>query len=99
MSELRIRIFQELSELDEGERERVRQMVAAWGKRHMKQPTKPLAWATRLNAVMNAAMGMHLDSFPIRVKELALDYSQQVFRDDPVVRVEMENVWAALKAA
>jgi hypothetical protein len=45
----------------------------------------PTRWAFDLTHVLNAAMGEN--RFPVRVKELALDYSRQRFPDDPVAVV------------
>lgn len=52
------------------------------------QQLKPKAWAIRLTQVLDATLAGSPDRFPVKVKPLAMDYSRQVFKDDPVVRVE-----------
>src|SRR5262249_1306243 len=46
---------------------------------------KPKRWANDLNTILAAVPG---DRFPIDVKTLAMNYSRQRFRDNPIVAVE-----------
>jgi Zn-dependent peptidase ImmA (M78 family) len=49
---------------------------------------KPLAEANRLSAMLNAVLGT--ERFPVKVAELALEYSRQCFPDSPVDKVQGE---------
>jgi len=51
----------------------------------MNQELSPKRWANDLTLVLNAAY--QTDRFPVRVKQLALDYSRQRFPDDPITHV------------
>lgn len=52
----------------------------------MSGPGGPRAWANRLTHILNQVHGE--DRFPVRVPEVALEFSRMVFPDDPIVRVE-----------
>jgi hypothetical protein len=49
-------------------------------------PAGPRAWASRLTLILNQVHGA--DRFPVRVPEVALEFSRMVFPDDPIIRVE-----------
>lgn len=51
----------------------------------MSTQRSPKRWANDLTAVLNAAF--QNDRFPVRVKQLALDFSHQRFPDDPIANV------------
>lgn len=53
----------------------------------MTLPTGPRAWAGQLTLMLNAAMSS-ADRFPVKVADLARDYTDMVFREDPIRRVE-----------
>lgn len=49
---------------------------------------KPMAEANRISSMLNAVLGT--DRFPVKVDEVALDYSRQCFADSPVDKVQGE---------
>ena len=51
----------------------------------MTKELSPERWATDLTVILNATH--KADRFPVKVKQLALDFSQQRFRDDPITDV------------
>lgn len=51
----------------------------------MNDGLSPRRWANDLNTLLNAAF--QEDRYPVDVKSLALDYSHQRFRDDPITDV------------
>lgn len=53
----------------------------------MTLPTTPRAWAAQMTMVLRAAVP-EASRFPVDVRGLAMDYSQQVFPHEPIRRVE-----------
>lgn len=56
----------------------------------MTEPKKPMAEANRISGMLNAVLGK--DRFPVKVDELALEYSQQCFSDAPITLVQGEDL-------
>src|SRR5690606_7697571 len=54
----------------------------------MTEAKKPMAEANRISAMLNAVLGT--DRFPVKVDELAIEYSRQCFADSPVDKVRGE---------
>jgi len=54
----------------------------------MTEAKKPMAEANRISAMLNTVLGA--DRFPVKVDELALEYSRQCFADSPVDKVRGE---------
>ena len=55
----------------------------------MKLPSTPQAWAIHLSRLVKIFHDAHgLDTFPIKVKPLAMEYSRQVFPDAPITLVD-----------
>lgn len=52
----------------------------------MKAPSTPRAWAAQLTGMLNQVLGA--DRFPVKVAEIARDWTAQRFRDDPIVQVK-----------
>lgn len=52
---------------------------------------KPMAEANRISAMLNAVYGNE-NRFPVDVRKLALEYSQQCFPKEPIVSVEPLNL-------
>ena len=58
-----------------------------------------MAEANRISSMLNTVLGA--DRFPVKVDELALEYSRQCFADSPIDRVEgtdLEGFDGLLKA-
>jgi len=51
----------------------------------MTEQYSPKRWANDLTAILNAVY--QADRFPVKVKQLALDYSNHRFPDDPIADV------------
>ncbi len=51
----------------------------------MTKELSPKRWANDLTKILNAAY--QVDRFPVKVKQLALDFSRQRFPDDPITHV------------
>ncbi len=56
------------------------------GRRKVTKPLSPQHWANDLTTVLNAVYGV--DRFPVDVKQIAKDYSQQRFPKDPLTLIE-----------
>ncbi len=55
----------------------------------MSLPTTPQGWAIHLSKLVTAFHAVHgLDQFPIKVADLAKEFSRQVFPDAPITMVE-----------
>ena len=54
----------------------------------MTEAKKPMAEANRISTMLNAVLGT--DRFPVKVDELAIEYSRQCFADSPVDKVRGE---------
>jgi len=54
----------------------------------MTDAKKPMAEANRISTMLNAVLGT--DRFPVKVDELAIEYSRQCFADSPVDKVRGE---------
>ncbi len=55
----------------------------------MKLPTTPQGWAIHLSKLVTAVHAAHgLEQFPIKVADLAMEYSRQVFPKSPITMVE-----------
>ncbi len=52
----------------------------------MTKPRAPTRWATDISSILNKVLGS--DHFPIKVADIAKEYSRKVFPDDPITRVE-----------
>jgi hypothetical protein len=50
------------------------------------KPRAPTRWAADISSILNKVLGS--DHFPIKVADIAKEYSRQVFPDDPITRVE-----------
>ena len=57
----------------------------------MSLPTNPTAWAAHLTRMLNALSPAD-GRFPIKVSDLALDYSAQVYPADPIKAVEGKDL-------
>jgi len=65
----------------------------------MTDAKKPMAEANRISSMLNTVIGA--DRFPVKVDELALEYSRQCFADSPIDKVEgtdLEGFDGLLKA-
>lgn len=51
---------------------------------------KPMVEANRLSVMLNTVLGT--ERFPVRVAELAIEYSRQCFRESPVAKVQGEDL-------
>jgi hypothetical protein len=59
------------------------------GKKEIKMPTTPQGWAINLSQLVKIVHAAHnLDRFPIKVADIARDYTAQVFPDSPITLVE-----------
>ena len=58
----------------------------------MTERFSPQRWANILTALLNSAYGAGPDRFPVKVGQLAKDYSLQRFPDDPVTLVKGDNL-------
>lgn len=56
----------------------------------MTDAKKPMAEASRISSMLNTVLGE--DRFPVKVDELALEYSRQCFSDSPIDKVEGEDL-------
>ena len=56
----------------------------------MTDAKKPMAEANRISSMLNTVFGA--DRFPVKVDELALEYSRQCFSDSPIDRVQGEDL-------
>ena len=54
----------------------------------MIERTSPKRWANDLTKLLNHVYGSEPDRFPVKVEELAKEYSRQRFPDDPVTLVQ-----------
>lgn len=58
----------------------------------MTERLSPQRWANNLTILLNSAYGDGLDRFPVKVGQLAKDYSNQRFPDDPVTLVQGDSL-------
>lgn len=56
----------------------------------MTERKQPMAEANRISFVLNATLGVN--RFPVKVDEVALEYSRQCFADSPVDKVQGEDL-------
>ena len=56
----------------------------------MTDAKKPMAEANRISSMLNTVLGA--DRFPVKVDELALEYSRQCFSDSPIDTVRGEDL-------
>jgi Zn-dependent peptidase ImmA (M78 family) len=56
----------------------------------MTDAKKPMAEANRISAMLNTVLGA--ERFPVKVDELALEYSRQCFADSPIDKVQGEGL-------
>ena len=56
----------------------------------MTDAKKPMAEANRISSMLNMVLGA--DRFPVKVDELALEYSRQCFADSPIDKVLGEDL-------
>ena len=56
----------------------------------MTEAKKPMAEANRISAMLNTVLGA--DRFPVKVDELALEYSRQCFADSPIDKIRGEDL-------
>jgi Zn-dependent peptidase ImmA (M78 family) len=56
----------------------------------MTDAKKPMAEANRISSMLNTVLGA--DRFPVKVDELALEYSRQCFADSPIDKVQGEDL-------
>jgi hypothetical protein len=56
----------------------------------MTEPKKPIAEANRISKMLNVVLGT--ERFPVKVDELALEYSRQCFADSPIDKVHGEDL-------
>lgn len=56
----------------------------------MTDAKKPMAEANRISSMLNTVLGA--DRFPVKVDELALEYSRQCFSDSPIDKVQGEDL-------
>ena len=56
----------------------------------MTEAKKPQACANSLSSMLNIVLGA--DRFPVKVDELALEYSRQCFADSPIDRIQGEDL-------
>lgn len=55
-------------------------------------PTSPEGWAIHLSKLLRVFHEAHsLDRFPVNVSEIAIEYSQQVFPNEPITLVQGKN--------
>ena len=55
----------------------------------MKLPNSPEGWAIKLSTLLKAVHEAHgTNPFPVKIKDLAEDYSRQVFPDNPITMIE-----------
>ena len=58
----------------------------------MTERLSPLRWANTLTVLLNGVYGDGPDRFPVKVGQLAMDFSHQRFPDDPVTLVQGEGL-------
>ena len=58
--------------------------------RGMTEPKRPMAEANRISTVLKQVLGP--DRFPVKVGEVALEYSRQRFADSPVAKVDGQDL-------
>jgi Zn-dependent peptidase ImmA (M78 family) len=56
----------------------------------MTEAKKPMAEANRISAMLSTVLGA--DRFPVKVDELALEYSRQCFADSPIDKIRGEDL-------
>ena len=56
----------------------------------MSEPLQPMAQANRISALLNTVLGT--ERFPVKVDEVALEYSQQCFPTSPVGKVDGQDL-------
>ncbi|ARK50062.1 ImmA/IrrE family metallo-endopeptidase [Burkholderia pseudomallei] len=56
----------------------------------MTEAKKPMAEANRISTMLNAVLGT--ERFPVKVDELALEYSRQCFADSPIDKIQGEDL-------
>ncbi len=56
----------------------------------MTDAKKPMAEANRISSMLNTVLGAN--RFPVKVDELALEYSRQCFSDSPIDKVQGEDL-------
>ena len=56
----------------------------------MTDPKRPKAEANDISKLLNQVLG--LDRFPVAVEDIALEYTQQKFRDAPIAKVKGEDL-------
>ncbi|WP_298220689.1 ImmA/IrrE family metallo-endopeptidase [Halothiobacillus sp.] len=56
----------------------------------MTDAKKPMAEANRISSMLNAVLGA--ERFPVKVDDLALEYSRQCFADSPIDKVQGEDL-------
>jgi hypothetical protein len=56
----------------------------------MTEPKKPIAEANRISKMLHVVLGT--ERFPVKVDELALEYSRQCFADSPIDKVHGEDL-------
>ena len=65
----------------------------------MTDAKKPMAEANRISSMLNMVLGV--ERFPVKVDELALEYSRQCFADSPIDKVlgeDLDGIDGLLKA-
>jgi hypothetical protein len=62
------------------------------GKEKIKLPSTPAGWAIHLSKIVKIFHEVHgLDRFPIKVADIARDYTRNVYADEPITRVDGER--------
>ena len=56
----------------------------------MTEPKRPMKEANRISTVLNQVLGQ--DRFPLKVEEVAMEYSRQRFADSPVAKVDGQDL-------
>lgn len=56
----------------------------------MSEPKQPAAQANDISKLLNQVFGV--DRFPVAVEDIALQYSQQKFRDAPITKIQGEDL-------
>ncbi len=63
------------------------------GEKGLKLPNSPEGWAIKLSTLLNAVHKAHgTNPFPVKIKDLAEDYSRQVFPDNPITMIEGKDL-------
>ena len=76
------KFYREYKRMGSETRKKIRDIAKAIGKAKEMSPER---WATDLTVILNVAYKE--DRFPVKVKQLALDYSHQKFPEDPITDV------------